>query len=202
MSTGPLVVGVILAAGASRRLGRPKQLVELGGEPLLRQTIRAAMSSKVSTWLLVLGAAQEEIIAAIGEMPLGVVLNSRYEEGQSTSVIAAIDALPSACEAVVFLLGDQPMVSAEVIDRLVDEFERTQALIVQPTYSGVPGNPVLVSMALADEMRLLTGDEGARPLIKRQAADVLRIEVGGEVPLDVDTEDDVTRLREAWAARK
>ena len=160
------------------------------------------MSSKVSTWLLVLGAAQEEIIAAVGEMPLGVVLNPRYEEGQSTSVITAIDALPSACEAVVFLLGDQPMVSAEVIDRLVDEFERTQALIVQPTYSGVPGNPVLVSMALADEMRLLTGDEGARPLIKRHAADVLRIEVGGEVPLDVDTEDDVTRLREAWAARK
>ena len=194
------VTGVVLAAGSSRRLGRPKQLVDIGGAPLVRRTVEAALASAVDDWIVVLGAAQDAVAEALHGLPVRLVINPRFAEGQSTSVVAGVTEVPSDAVAVVFVLGDQPMFAPGVIDQLVQRYGETRAEIVQPTYSGTPGNPVLVSTKLREGLLALTGDEGARPLLRQHAGAVERVEVGGAVPSDVDTEEDVARVRAEWFA--
>ena len=200
MTESARVTGVVLAAGSSRRLGRPKQLVDIGGAPLVRRTVEAALVSAVDDWIVVLGASQDAVAEALHGLPVRLVINPQFAEGQSTSVVAGVTEVPSDAAAVVFVLGDQPMFAPGVIDQLVQRYGETRAEIVQPTYSGTPGNPVLVSTKLREGLLALTGDEGARPLLRQHAGAVERVEVGGAVPSDVDTEEDVARVRAEWFA--
>jgi len=167
---------------------------------LVRRTVEAALTSSVDDWIVVLGAAHEAVAKALHGLPVRLVINPRFAEGQSTSVVAGVTEVPSDAAAVVFVLGDQPLVAPGVIDQLVQRYGETGAEIVQPTYSGTPGNPVLVSMRLRRPLLALTGDEGARPLLRQHAGGIERVEVGGWVPSDVDTEEDVARVRAEWLA--
>jgi len=195
----PAVAGVVLAAGGSSRLGRPKQLLDLGGEPVLRVTIRNALASKLRPVVVVLGYEWERVAASIGDLGHETVVNADYGEGQSTSVWAGLGALPPECDAVVFLLGDQPEVGAPIIDRVVAAYLATGAPIVQATYGGVPANPVLFDRSLFTELQSVTGDEGGRGVVRRHAADAHRVSVSdGRPPADIDTEADYRALVARW----
>jgi molybdenum cofactor cytidylyltransferase len=197
------ISGVILAAGRSSRLGRPKQLLDLFGEPLLRHVVKNAVASELDEVVLVLGHQAAEIQSAVGEWGQRVVVNPDYAEGQSTSLHVGLGAIDPLREAVVFLLGDQPQVRPEIIDALLAEFRSTGAPIVMPTYGGIPANPVLFAADLFPELADVTGDEGARAIVKRHSERVARVTVSdGAPPRDVDTDDDYQALLAEMAQQK
>ncbi len=193
---------VILAAGTSTRLGRPKQLLDLGGEPLLRHTLRNALASRAGEVVLVLGNQAEEISVAVGELGQRTVMNPDFAAGQSTSLRAGIEAVSADAFAAIVMLGDQPMVTSAMLDQIIERFEVTCAPIVQPVYGETPGNPVLLSRSLFPELLAIEGDQGARGVIKthREQIDRVRVSVGLP-PGDVDTEEDYQALLDVWDAR-
>lgn len=195
-----LVSGVILAAGTSRRLGRPKQLLELGGEPLLRHTVRNAMAAGLDEVVLVLGNRAEEIAASVGELGQRTVVNPSFAAGQSTSLLVGIAAARPEADGVMVMLGDQPLVSAAAMDRVIDAFRQGRQAVVQATYAGAPGNPVLFDRSLLGELASVTGDEGARGVVRRHRDEAAMVEVGDVADVvDVDTEADYEALVERWA---
>jgi molybdenum cofactor cytidylyltransferase len=190
---------IVLAAGASRRLGRPKQLLELGGEPLIRHIVRHAMAAQVSDVVVVLGNEAETIRDAIGELGQRVVVNQDFAAGQSTSMVTGLTVLGSDIDAAILMLGDQPTVSPELLKAMIERFQQTDALIVQPRYDdGKPGNPVLLSRRIFPELLAVTGDIGAREVVRAHRSDVESLDVSIPHPLDVDSEEDYEALKAEW----
>lgn len=194
------VAGIVLAAGQSLRLGRPKQLLDLHGEPLLRRAVRNALAARFDEVLLVLGHRADDYAMAVGDLGQRVVINPDYADGQSTSVRAGLAAISPSVDAVLFLLGDQPRVGPDIINAVIARYEETHAPVVMPTYGGVPANPVLFDASLFPELRQVTGDEGARAVVKRHRDEVAHVAVSaGPPPRDVDTEKDYQALLEELA---
>lgn len=190
------VAGIVLAAGTATRLGGPKQLLRLAGRPVLSFAVEAARRGSLDPIVVVLGAAAEEIERQVDLDGTRVVRNPDYATGLSSSVRAGVRALPPDVDAAVFVLGDQPEIEHVVIERIVREFRATGAAIVQPKYAEGRGNPVLVAREFFPALFDLTGDEGARPLLHRQADRVRLVDVSGYPrPEDIDTREDYERVR-------
>ena len=197
-----MISGVILAAGRSSRLGRPKQLLPLGGEPLLTHVLRNATASALDEVVLVLGHEAVTIADAVGEWGQRVVINPDYAAGQSTSVRAGLGALDPTTEAAIFLVGDQPQVGPDIVDAVVAAYRATGGPIVRPHYGGVPGHPVLFDRALFPELARVTGDEGGRSVVRTHQDLVVPVTLGnGPPPGDIDTAEDYAALLAAWADR-
>jgi molybdenum cofactor cytidylyltransferase len=194
--TGRVVAAVVLAAGASSRLGQPKQLLPLKGRPLLGDVVDAVRDASVDLRYIVLGHASDEIRRAVDLRGYQILDNPEYETGQSTSLRCALDALDESVDAVLFVLGDQPGVPLDVINRLLDSYRDEPALIVQPRYKQGRGNPVLFDRSLFAQLKDLRGDTGARPIL-RQRRDQIRLVDASEWdrPEDVDTWEDYRRVR-------
>lgn len=188
------VAGIVLAAGSSARLGRPKQLLPFRGRPILAVTIANALASKLDQVVVVLGKSAAEIQTALGTAPVSVVINERYAEGQSTSLLAGLATLDPKVDAVLFLLGDQPTVAPAVIDALIDAFAEGHGPIIQPSYRGTSGNPVLFARSLFPSLEKITGDAGARSLLKSRPELITHIPVDADIPPDVDTDADYQHL--------
>lgn len=200
----PFVTGVVLAAGRSARMGRCKQLLPLGGRPVLQYVVEAALASRLDEIILVLGDRAREIERALA-LPTGVRLrvatNPNFGEGQSSSLRLGLRGASPRAAAAAVLLGDQPGVGAELIDRVVAAFWKSGALAARPEYGAAgqrrtPGHPVLFSRRLWPELDQLRGDEGARRLLAARPEWLAGVEVEGEPPVDIDTEDDYRRALE------
>lgn len=186
-----MIAGVVLAAGASSRLGRPKQLLPFRGRPLLEATLARVAAARLDEVVVVLGGSAAEILAQVKLHGARPVVNPDYRAGQSTSLRAGLAAVEDRAEAVVFILGDQPLQSARVIDALIETYRQTGAPIVVPNYGGARGNPVLFARATYPLLRGLTGDQGARPLLRARADLVREVPVDEPAPpADIDTWDD------------
>nr|MDQ2997746.1 nucleotidyltransferase family protein [Chloroflexota bacterium] len=166
------VAALILAAGASSRMGSPKQLLDWGGQPLVRAAAEMALAAQLDPLLVVVGGAQGQVADALAGLPLRMIANPDYAAGQSTSLRAGIAALGQDADAVVVLLGDQPFVTAAIIEQLVTEWQTSGAAIVAPTYAGQRGNPVLFAHSVFPELLAVQGDQGARGVL---AADRARV---------------------------
>lgn len=196
------VCGVILAAGRSSRLGRPKQLLELDGKPLVRIVAERALASRLDDVVLVTGAHAEEVEETVAGLPLRVERNPDYERGQSTSLRAGLATLPADADAVVFLLGDQPEVTTAAIDAVLARFEEGGAAIVQAAYGGRPSHPIVFARQLFPELERVTGDEGGRSVVQRHPAALYRVAIADSAPPgDVDTLEDFAALVYRWAER-
>ena len=196
------VTGIILAAGASSRLGRPKQLLDLGGEPALRHVIRTALDSRLTEIVVVLGNEAEIVKEVVGEFGQRTAINPRFAEGQSTSLGVGIEAAHADADAAMLLLGDQPLLQAETVNLVLAAYSASNAPIVQARRNGQPGHPVIIRSELFPELLTLTGDEGARSVIRRYADRIHYIEVPNvDEALDLDTEADFKRVQDAWARR-
>lgn len=192
-----MVAGVILAAGESRRLGRPKQLLDYRGSPLIAHVVRSALDSGLGSVTVVLGANEAKIREAVDLSETSVVSNPDFADGQSTSVAAALSSIGPGVDGVLFLLGDQPGVTSDVIDAVVEAFDGGPQRIVMPSWQGVPANPVLFGRGHFAELSGLDGDEGARSIVRRLRESVVLVPVDRPVPPDIDTEDDYRLLLES-----
>ena len=194
-----MISGLVLAAGTSSRLGRPKQLLDLGGKPVIRHVVEAALAAPLDDVLVVLGHRAAEIAAALpGDERVHHVANERFAEGMSTSLAAGLERLQQSddCEAAVVLLGDQPSVRAEAIEAVVQAFRNGHGPVVQAAYGGVSAHPTLFARsAWSDLQPALHGDMGAGHFLALHPEVVWPVELGGTAPLDIDTEDDYRRVR-------
>jgi molybdenum cofactor cytidylyltransferase len=199
------LTGIILAAGASTRMGRPKQLLPLAGRPLLQRSVDAAAAARLDELILVLGHRAAEIRDALDlpESPrCRVVVNERYREGQAGSLRLGLRSADPAAAAAAILLGDQPLVTAELIDRVVRAYREAGALAARPEYVGaggerVPGHPVLLGRSTWAELERLGGDRGARDLLAAHPDWLHEVPLGDGPPPDVDTEEDWRRAEKA-----
>jgi len=192
-----VITGIVLAAGTSSRLGRPKQLLDLAGRPVLRHVVDAALASPLDEVLVVLGHLAGEIGLAVPSTGrVRTVVNDRYALGQSTSLAAGLEAAGPGSEAAVVMLGDQPGIRPEAVAAVVAAFESEGAAVVQASYGGRPAHPTLLGREVwARLLQELEGDQGARHLLERHPEWRSLVEVGGDAPLDIDTELDYERVR-------
>ena len=187
------VAAIILAAGASRRMGQPKPLLPWGGRPLLAWELDELMRSSVDDIVVVLGAGAEGVRRALGDGARYCVFNARWPQGRATSLARAAAALASGSrprpDAIVVQNVDQPT-RADIIDRLVAELRASGADIVQPWYGGEPGHPVVLSGALLDELREVREETlGLRAVLERHAPRLVAMDDEPVVRIDLDTPD-------------
>jgi CTP:molybdopterin cytidylyltransferase MocA len=190
-----VITGIVLAAGTSSRFGRTKQRLELEGKPLVQHAVDAAAAAGLDEVVVVLGHDAERVGASLVLPASGrTVLNPRYEAGQSTSLIAGLDAAGPESDAAVVLLADQPGITSEHVRTLVDAFEAGRPLVVRLRFRDGPG-PALLSRDVWDEARKLAGDTGAREIIAAHPGWVKEVAVDSDAPADVDRPPDLDRLR-------
>jgi molybdenum cofactor cytidylyltransferase len=194
------IVGVVLAAGLSRRLGRPKQLLTLDDKPLIAHVVERALHSRLDEVIVVTGAHEDRIRAALDGLPIRFVHNTRYVDGQGTSLAAGIVSLGEEVDAAVILLSDQPSVSPDVINTEIDAWRLSQAPVVMARYGEQRGHPVLFGRELFPELMRLNGDTGGREVIRAHQAGVVLVDGGApSPPADVDTYEAWNALQKAWA---
>lgn len=183
--------GVILAAGGSSRMGQPKQLLAIGGQPMVRRVTETVCSAGLGQVLVVVGAQAKAVQEILAGLPVDIVVNDDWVEGMATSLRAGVSALRPEIEATLVILADQPALATNLIGALVTRYQATRALIVAPFYKAQRGNPVLFDRSLFPELLAIEGDRGARELISRYEHALERVELeDAAVILDVDTRSD------------
>jgi len=195
---GPFVSGLVLAAGGSSRLGRPKQLLPYGSATLLDAVLATARECPFDQLVVALGGAQEEVRAAVDLAGADVVVNDAYGSGCSSSIAAAVGALDPRCEVLVLLLGDQPGVVGASVRALLDG--RGSAPLAVCRYEDGRGHPFAFASCVFGDLRVLHGDKAVWKLLDRRPADVAEVAVAGAVPLDVDTWEDYEAVLATAAA--
>jgi molybdenum cofactor cytidylyltransferase len=187
---GRAIAGLVLAAGRSSRMGGPNKLLEkIGGRPLVRIVVEAALASKARPVIVVTGHQRERVEAALAGLPVQFVHNPSFADGLGTSLKAGIAAVPAEADGTIVCLGDMPQVDAALIDRLIAAFDPDKgALAVVPTIAGKRGNPVVWSRRFFPDLMAVEGDVGARHLIGRYAEAVTEVPLAGTAALtDIDT---------------
>jgi molybdenum cofactor cytidylyltransferase len=187
---------ILLAAGASTRLGAPKQLLLYGGRTLIRRAAESALQSLCTPIVVVLGSDAKRIAIELAGMPVTVVENEDWNLGMGGSLragLAEAERLTPDLDAVVIAVCDQPLLTSATLDLLVTTFRSTGSPVVASHYAGVDGVPALFARSLFPDLHALDPAEGARGIIRRHGRDVVSVEFpGGE--LDIDTVVDVERL--------
>jgi molybdenum cofactor cytidylyltransferase len=192
--------GIILAAGASTRFGQPKQLLRLKDRYLIEWVLDAALESRLSRIILVLGFAHRKIRQALGKKlrhaKLQIEVNPRYQKGQSHSLRVGLSTVINTFPAVMFLLADQPLVDAATINCLLDKFWSANKDICVPTFHGKRGNPSIFSQKFYEHIMEIKGDIGARQIIKTYPEQVLEVEIKNSLLfLDADTPEDFEKIK-------
>jgi len=193
LSTG----AIILAAGASRRFGSPKQLAELDGRPLLQHVLDTVTGvADLDPVVVVLGAHHDDVLAGVDPGRARVAICLGWDEGIAASLRAGLAALQDDAdvERVLVALGDTPLLESAVVeDVLAAAVAAPPGIPVRATYDGRPGHPVVLPRQLLGAAAELTGDEGARELL--EGGPVLLVEAAGPGGLDVDTPENLETLR-------
>jgi molybdenum cofactor cytidylyltransferase len=203
------VSAVILAAGAAKRFGRPKQLERLpleGNPTMIEVAVKTALQTGVYEVIVVTGNRAGEVQAVLHPLlenapkKVKLVVNERWQEGQGFSVAAGIQALNPTASAAVFMLSDQPRVKPATVQALIDAFDQwsdDESAIIFPTYQGKRGNPALFGRPFFSELARLQGDAGGREIVKANPSAVTTIEVDDPAILeDIDTVEDLQRMND------
>ena len=192
--------GIILAAGESTRFGRPKQLLRLNDRCLIEWVLAAALNSKLNRIVLVLGYAHRKILQTLGEKlqhsKVSVEINLQFKKGQSRSLSVGLSKVKDDFPAVMFLLGDQPMLNAAIINILLERFWTDDKDICVPIYRGKRKTPTIFSRRFYTQLMAIKGDTGARQLIDDNPDRVLGVEVDDPICFfDIDTQNDFENLK-------
>jgi molybdenum cofactor cytidylyltransferase len=185
--------GIVLAAGGSTRLGRPKPLLPWQGRTLIEHVVRQAQTIGLDDLIVVTGAAGDQVAQAVGDHAR-VVLNPKWMDGQSSSLQVGLRALRPHAAAALFILADQPDLRPEVARLLIARWQATRAPVVVPRYQGRRGNPAIFDRATFGDLLALRGDVGGRPVIEAYGEAVEWIDVPLAPPADIDTPEEYERM--------
>lgn len=187
----PSVTAIILGAGESSRMGRPKLLLPFGDSTIIGTVLSHVLSSSVEKTIVVLGSNYESHQEVIQDYPVEIVNNKRYRDGMFSSLRCGLGAVPDAADAVMVLLGDQPMVQAEEMDHLIESYRDSDKEIIIATHGNKRGHPVLIGRKFIDELTRYPGEASLRDLLQEHPSEILEIKSGNEGILrDIDTEND------------
>jgi molybdenum cofactor cytidylyltransferase len=189
---------IVLAAGASSRFGSPKQLVRFERQPLIQRVIAGATELAGGAVTVVLGAYAAEIAAALPPGSASIIVNRDWQEGIASSIRTAVARLPGACDGVLVLLADQPLVGSHSLNRLAAAWRRQPRSIVASLYRSVIGVPAIFPRWCFSDLAALRGDQGARILLRRYADHVVRL-AHPEAEVDIDYPEDLLELRSTAA---
>lgn len=177
-------------------MGCLKQLLEVGSRKLIRVVTENVLASSVDEVLVVTGYQRLEISAAINDLPVKIIFNPHYEQGQGASLALGVKAIDVNTSAFLVFMADQPLISSSLIDMVIEEYKKRRCLALRPIYNGIPGHPVIFSCSLSEELKELKGDEGARQVLKRLGSKVDYLPVQDEaVIFDLDTMQDFGELK-------
>ena len=203
MTEGSRIAAVVLAAGASTRMGTAKQLLQIDGRPLVQHVLDNVQRSGVGEIILVLGHSAAAIQRELKLKGAQVVLNENFLQGMGTSLKSGLARVDSQVQAALIILADQPFVRPETLDQLIAAHERTRAQIVIPTYRGFRGNPVLLDRSVFPEVMGLSGDIGCRAIFGEHQDGIVKLEVGDVgILLDIDQKKDYESLRNSKNRRE
>ena len=186
--TDPFVTGLVLGAGGSKRLGRPKQLLPYGDGTLLGHVVATARGCGFDQTIVAIGGSAAEVRAGADLAGAEVVVNEAYGAGCSSSIAAALVAVDPRCDVMVLMLGDQPGVTARTVRALLAG--RDGAALAVCRYDDGDGHPIAFARSVFAELADLHGDKAVWRLVDRRAADVETVPIAGPVPRDVDTLED------------
>jgi molybdenum cofactor cytidylyltransferase len=189
-----VTAAIVLAAGLSRRMGRPKLLLDLRGKPVIRHTVERLVAAHMDEVLVVVGPEHAALEQALDGLGVRLVVNPAPEAGQGSSVSAGVQALSARTTSALIALGDQPGIAVGVIGRLRAALETPGKSIAAPRYADGLGNPVIFSAAVFPELAALPGDRGARSVVERDPGRLAVVEVASAMPSDLDTPEDYERL--------
>ncbi len=188
-----MVTGIILASGFSRRMNKDKLLLPVGGVPLVERVVRSAAESRLNSCILVY---REEKVRAIGKKyGLQAVYNESAQQGQSASVKLGVMNAPEDVSGYLFLVGDQPFLGPEIINRIIDSHHKQPDMILAASYGSKRGNPVLFPSILKKELLDLIGDTGGRQVMKQMPERVVEVTFENDLcGLDIDTPESYRRF--------
>ncbi|MBK5280210.1 MAG: nucleotidyltransferase family protein [Bacteroidia bacterium] len=192
-----MAIGIILlAAGSSFRMGQSKQLLEIGGEQLLLKSTRTALLSKANKVIVVLGANEVAHRKIIKEMPVDIIVNPDWQYGMGSSIKKGLQELLQIIpqmEAVIVMVCDQPLLTTDHLNKIIQKFENTQNQIIASHYSDTAGVPALFGKSLFEKLVKVDNETGAKKIIQEHKAIVQTIDFpDGEI--DLDTLDDYQKL--------
>ena len=192
--------GIILAAGESTRFGQPKQLLQLKNRYLIEWVLDAALNSKLTRVVLVLGHAHQKIQQVLGKKlnhpRLQIEINPHYKDGQSGSLQIGLSCVRDAVPAVMFLLADQPLVDAVTLNSLLAQFWSSHKNICVPTFAGRMGNPCILSRHFYPQIMQISGDIGARRIVGANPQQVQKVQIQNpHFFLDVDRPADLEKIK-------
>ena len=187
-----MIVAVVLAAGASTRMGRPKALLPVAGVPFIERIVRSLERTCVDRTLVVLGHNADAMREAVAYLGVETVVNPDYARGQLSSLQTAIRALDGEpVEAILVHLVDHPFIESGLVDRMIERFREEGKLIVVPRFAGRRGHPVLFSGKLFPEFLAAPPETGAKPVVRGHPDETLELETGEEgVLIDIDTPEE------------
>jgi molybdenum cofactor cytidylyltransferase len=187
----PRISVILLAAGKSERMGRNKLLMPFEGGTVIGRTLDNLQASRAGEIVVVLGARAQEMGAAIGNRPVSLVLNPNYTRGMSTSLITGLQMVSKQAKYALVALGDQPFVTPQTYDKLIDAALNTEKGILVPVYQKQRGNPILIHAGYFPEIMHFSGDVGGRELLTQYPDDLLEVKVADEgVIINVNTPDE------------
>ncbi len=191
------VAGIVLAAGGSQRLGKPKQLLDWQGKTFISRVVENGVEAGLAPLIVVVGADSDRIRQEIKNFPVKIVHNPNWQDGQSTSMKTGLAAIPEGCQAAMFLLSDQPQVSPNLIRQLIETWFEERKPITAPQVNGGRANPVLFARETFDALNTVTGDKGGRVVFDRFGSSWLPW-IDERITLDVDGGIDYQRLIDSY----
>jgi molybdenum cofactor cytidylyltransferase len=185
-----MIAAVVLSAGESSRMGRPKALLPFDGETFIEKIVGALKKTSVSRIIVILGHNADELTRRIEHLPVEVLVNPDYKQGQLSSLQVAVRRLEEEadCDGMLVHLVDHPYIDAKLVDLMMRRFYETGRLIVVPRFAGKRGHPVIFSRKLFQELLDAPMEQGAKAVVNAHRAETLEIETADEgITLDIDT---------------
>jgi len=192
-----MIYGIILAAGEGKRMGKVKLTLPLGDKQLIEWVLRAVKLTPLDKYFLVVRPEDKDIIKIGKAWGTEIVLNPDFRKGMSTSIKKALLKINTReAEGFFLILGDQPLITSKIINKLIKSFSPGKEEIIVPYFKDKRGNPVLFDICWKDELMAVTGDVGGRVLIKAHPEKVKRVNISDETILfDIDREEDYEKMK-------
>jgi molybdenum cofactor cytidylyltransferase len=192
-----VITALLLAAGESRRFGGglQKLVQQLDGKPVVRWSAESLLGPLVDEVIVVVGDNDAPIREALRGLKVRYVHNPNAQQGMATSLAIGIESVSAATEAVLVVLGDEPLAGRTPLERVVERYRAGGVAVVAPLFRGVRGHPVLFDRSVFPELKELSGDCGARSVTDRDESRLALVELDVPKPVDVDTPEDLARVR-------